>query len=76
MPYDKSWSITCNGKEVEPELIGDCLYSIPLENGNNTIEMIYHVYYHTAGFICTLAGLLLLILYEAIRCHRRKPEQI
>lgn len=76
VPYDKSWSITCNGKEVEPELIGDCLYSIPLENGNNTIEMIYHVDYQTAGFICTLAGLLLLILYEAIRCHRRKPEQI
>ena len=41
--YDKGWSIKVNGKKVKPELIGDCMMSLPLEPGENTIEMKYSI---------------------------------
>ena len=56
----------CNGKHIEPELIGDCLLSIPLSEGNNAIEMIYHVKFLKAGIVSTLIGIFLLILYNCL----------
>lgn len=66
IPDDDSWDIMCNGKHIEPELIGDCLLSIPLSEGNNAIEMIYHVKFLNAGIVSTLIGFFLLILYNCL----------
>lgn len=41
--YDKGWSVKVNGKKIKPELVGDCMMSLPLEPGENTIELKYHV---------------------------------
>ena len=41
--YDKGWSVKVNGKKIKPELVGDCMMSLPLETGENTIELKYHV---------------------------------
>ena len=43
VPYDKGWSVKVNGKKIKSELVGNCMMSLPLENGENTIEMRYHV---------------------------------
>lgn len=62
VPYDNSWKIIRNGNIVKPKLVGDCLYSIPLEKGHNSIKMMYQTDNSYAGIVCTAGGLLLLML--------------
>ncbi|MGN0335732.1 MAG: YfhO family protein [Lachnospiraceae bacterium] len=64
IPYDKGWKITLNGKETEPELFGECMYSIDLHDGTNTIEMVYHTPYLMEGTFVSLAGILLLVIIQ------------
>lgn len=54
VPYDSGWKIIRNGEDVETELIGECLYSIPLVDGENEIVMVYHVPYLKAGIVLSL----------------------
>lgn len=60
VPYHKGWTVTRNGREVTPDLTGDALMTIPLEDGKNVIEMTYHVPNKTAGIIMMSAGIVLL----------------
>lgn len=55
------WTITVNGKKAEPELFADALIRIPLEEGENIIEMSYHVPGVAAGAVLSNAALLILI---------------
>ena len=41
IPYDKNWEILQNGKKINPNLFADCMYSIKLIKGINTISMEY-----------------------------------
>ena len=45
-----------NGKKVKPELIGDCMMSLPINAGENTIEMKYHVQGLYAGIAMSVVG--------------------
>ena len=45
-----------NGKKIKPELVGNCMMSLPLENGENTIEMRYHVPGLKAGICLSVVG--------------------
>ena len=63
IPYDPDWRITRNGKACTPELLGDCLMVIPLEEGDNTVEMSYHPSGLTGGCMASSLGLVLLILF-------------
>lgn len=71
IPCDSGWTITLNGEEVEAELFADCLYSIPLQDGVNTIEMHYHVPYLTAGIAITGAAAALIVLIFILRRKRK-----
>ena len=62
IPADDGWSVTLNGETISPELFSDCLMIIPLQDGNNVIEMTYHVPGLRNGAIMTVAGCLLLLL--------------
>lgn len=61
IPYDKGWTVTRNGEPVEPQLLGDCMYVIPLVDGENTIEMNYQVPGLKVGAVLTLVGVALLV---------------
>lgn len=70
IPYDKGWTVKRNGEIVEPELLGECMYVIPLVDGENTIEMNYQVPGLKAGAGLTLVGVALLAGYWMVT--RRK----
>ena len=77
VPYDEGWEIKVNGKQTEPELFGDCLINIPLKNGENRIEMTYHVQGLKLGGFTTalgLAGLTALLIVTKKKC--KKQEKI
>ena len=64
VPYDKGWTVTQNGKRIEVTddmLVGDCLYAIPLVDGDNYIEMTYHVQGLTAGILISAIAIIVLV---------------
>lgn len=70
IPYDKGWTVTRNEERVEPQLLGECMYVIPLEDGKNTIEMKYQIPGLKAGAALTLVGVAMLVGDWAV--NRRK----
>ena len=72
IPTNEGWKITLNGKEVIPELISDCLMSISLKNGDNSIELTYRVPGLRTGVIVSLAGVVLLLICI---CGTRKRQR-
>ena len=60
VPADNGWTVTLNGKKTEAELFADCMYSIPLKKGDNTITLKYSVPGLTYGAAITAFGLLAL----------------
>lgn len=70
IPYDSGWKIIVNNKEVKPEKFLNCLISIPLENGNNDIEMKYELPYLKIGIAITIMGIILLLLI--VRYERKQ----
>ena len=63
VPYQKGWHITRNGKTITPDLFGNCLMIIPLENGKNAIDMHYSIPYFKEGCIISVLGLFFLFLF-------------
>lgn len=62
IPYDSGWKIMVNNKEVKPEIFADCLMLIPLERGNNDIEMEYTLPYLKISIVITMIGIILFII--------------
>ncbi len=66
IPYDSNFRITVNGKVAQIKLIGDCLYSIKLEEGNNIIIMDYHISSLDAGIIISMITLIGICCYYSL----------
>lgn len=73
MPYENGWEILQNGKKLKPDLVGGCMISIPLKEGNNRLEMEYHAPGIWIGRIFTMIGVCI-VLYEFGRGRRMKNE--
>lgn len=43
VPYEDGWSIKVNGKDADYELIGGCMISLALEEGENTVTLDFSV---------------------------------
>ena len=68
LPWDAGFSARVNGRTVEvSEVFG--LLSLPLEEGLNTVEIVYRSPGLVAGGVLTGLGLLLCGLWTAFRCR-------
>ena len=61
VPYDKGWKIYRNGQQITAGLLDNCMYSIPLTEGKNQIELRYICPGIHAGILLTTFGILLLL---------------
>ncbi len=75
VPCDKGWTIKLNGKDVQTQMIGDCLYSIPLRKGKNNLSMHYRVPGFFKGLVATLIGIIFLGIWIAV-CKCFKAREI
>ena len=73
VPYSKGWTVTRNGKRIDPDLTGEVLMTIPLEEGKNVIEMDYRVPNKTAGLAATAAGV---ILFAGITVFENRKKTV
>lgn len=70
---EKGWKIRVNGSVIEPSLLDETFIMIPLEEGNNHIEMVYHIVYIYEGATVSIVALCVLILIK--RKMMKKPEK-
>ena len=75
VPYDEQWQVRVNGKEIEPGLLADTFFLIPVEAGVNTIEMDYHVMYLSSSAFVSLASLVLVVFIEVLLSLRTGKEK-
>ena len=68
VPADRGWTVTVNGKETDTKTFADCFCLIPLEAGENTVQMTYRVPGLLPGAILSavalLAGIGLAVFYR------------
>lgn len=62
VPQSDGWLITENGNRTEGKLIGDCLYSLPLEKGSNEIKMTYKLPGLRPGILISAAAMFLIMI--------------
>lgn len=74
VPYEKGWTVSVNSQTITPETMDDCLMVIPLEEGENHIEMTYSVPGGKEGIMVSVAGAILVILLDIVL--RRKSSRI
>ncbi len=72
IPYDNGWEITQNGKRIEPELFANCMISLSLSEGENVIEMSYHVPGVALGRVLSVCGVSVLVLENLLARKKRK----
>lgn len=61
IPFDERWAIELNGNQISPNLIGDCLYSLPLPIGDSQVVMKYEIPLLTVSVIISLLAFSILI---------------
>ena len=64
LPRTKGWNTYVNGEKTDTEEFAYCLTVIPLQEGENRIEMVYRVPNLRRGIAVTIAGIALLAIYE------------
>jgi uncharacterized membrane protein YfhO len=63
IPFDKGWTITCNGKICKPLLANFGFMALPLSKGSNSIDMKFFPYPMKAGLVVSVLTFLLLLLF-------------
>lgn len=71
IPDSDGWTITVNHQKVQPKTTADCLITLPLQKGTNTIEMTFEVPGLKAGVIITLITLVIYSLLQLLRTRLR-----
>ena len=70
IPYDKGWSIKCNGKKAEVKVAQGIFTVINVDKGKNHIVMEYHTPGFKAGIIVSVMALLCFILWQ-VKTNKR-----
>lgn len=71
IPYCDGWTVKVNGQKVQPDKVVDSLYSISLVEGENVVEMKFHVKYAGVGIACSIIGIAMLVFAEFYRKRRK-----
>ncbi len=79
IPYDKSWKVFVDGKEVPQSdifSIGDALLGIRLSGGEHNIEFKYKAKGLFVGFFISSITIILIISYELIKKRKSKNSML
>ena len=71
IPYNHGWKVTVNGHDVYEQVVAGSLISIPLESGENVIEMQYYLPMGRRGPAVSVIAVVILVA-RAIFVQRRR----
>ena len=69
LPYDEGYQAWVNGEETPVYRVNDTFMAIPLQEGNNQVQLFYLPPGLRAGVVLMLVGAVLLVLF--LLAHRR-----
>lgn len=74
IPFSDGWKCYVDGQETETLRVNTAFVGIPLNSGEHTIEFVYHTPWLNAGIICSLTGLvgLILVIFLDIKKHKKR----
>ena len=61
LPYDKGWTISCNGETIEAKQLG-IFYLLPLQKGENRVQLVYHLPWLKQGALVSFLSLTILLI--------------
>ena len=77
IPQDGNWSVTVDGKAVQPAMVGDAMVAVLLPEGRHTVVFMYHNAAFSLGWKITVACvLILLFLYLGIYKPRFQNKRL
>ena len=75
IPFDEGWTVELNGNQISPNLIGNCLYSVPLPIGDSQVVMKYEVPLLTVSAIISLVAFSILIALGIVMLRRNGKKR-
>ena len=75
IPVDSGWDIVLNGEKVKPEVFAGTLITLPLRDGENTLQMTYHIPGLYPGIGLSVAGIVLLAVWNRKLKRKRFMNQ-
>ena len=72
VPYEKGWTVTVNGEEVEPALFGESLMAFDLQAGEYEFKMHYVPYGKGAGIAVSVVSVM---CFAGIMWFRKRREK-
>jgi hypothetical protein len=76
VPYDKGWSATVNGKEVEVEKVNVGFMAVPVGAGKSEIHFTYKTPGLLVGGVVSVSAFAVLLVYGAIVFVYRKKHSV
>lgn len=76
LPFDEGWKILVNGKEVEKYAVNGGFTGIPIENGENKIEMFFMPDGFKEGVLMSGTGILLLFILVFFEYRSKKNNKL
>ena len=64
IPVDSGWDIVLNEEKVKPEVFAGTLITLPLRDGENTLQMTYHIPGLYPGIGLSVGGIVLLAVWN------------
>lgn len=74
VPVSPNWTVTDNGEKIKTNKFAGTFYSIPLQKGENVIEMTYDVAGFSTGKKITALAMLLSLAYTAYLVYEKRKE--
>ncbi len=75
IPYDAGWTVKVNGQVVQPELVGGCLMAIPVQQGENAVELSYCSPMLVQGAAVSVVAWLGMLAFMVARALRRRAAK-
>ena len=72
IPNEENWTVTVNGVEVQAEDGVNTFMTIPVQAGENRIELEYHVKGVSVGVMVSAASIIIFIVVCAAGRRKRK----
>ena len=77
IPYEKGWTVTVDGKQVEPvAVVDDALMAIPVTAGSHTVEFNFFPAGMPAGILFTFTGICIFAIMIMISIHLKRPVKL
>ena len=62
IPYDKGWKVSLNGNAITPVIVASGMIGVPLQAGQNTVELKFNHIFIGKGMIMSALALVMLII--------------